>query len=61
MKKVILILAILLGSCSSDNCLSEKQKEADKFDELIELAKDDPAQRDVLIRNKGLKLAQIDC
>jgi len=61
MKKVIIILVIVLGSCSSDNCASEKQKEADKYDELIELAKDDPAQRDILIRNKGLKLAQFDC
>lgn len=61
MKKIILILFIVLGSCSSDNCISEKQKETEKFDNLIELAKDDPGQREVLIRNKGIKLAQFDC
>ena len=61
MRKILFILSILLWSCSSDNCLSEKQKEAEKFDKLIEAAYDDPAQRDVLIRDKGLRLAQFDC
>jgi len=61
MRNVIFMFLILLGSCSSDNCISEKQKEAEKYDKLIELAKDDQAQHDVLIRNKEISLAQFDC
>lgn len=61
MRKILFILSILLWSCSSDNCLSEKQKEAEKFDKLIEAAYDDPTQRDFLIRNKEIRLAQFDC
>jgi len=61
MKKVLFMFLILIGSCSSNNCISEKQKEAEKFDRLIELAKDDQVQRATLIRNKEIKLSQFDC
>ena len=63
MKKMVFFLLVIFIhlSCSSDNCISEKQKESEKYDKMIEAANDDPAQRDVLIRNKEIRLAQFDC
>lgn len=65
MKKIILLtaFAILSFSCSSkeSDCLAEKAKITEQFEELIKLAEGDDAQQEALIRQRDAKLKNLDC
>ena len=59
----LFFLTFLALSCSDDddNCQDRKDAIIEKYDELIELAEDDEAQRAALIRNKNIELDNLDC
>ena len=66
MRKIILILVFTFLSCSDDdnsNCLAEKQKVIDQYDELIQMSLEDgdEAQAEILRRDKEIKLNGFDC
>lgn len=66
MKKILIILLVIFFSCSNDDnddCINEKQKVIEQFDELIQLALDsgDLEQAQTLTRNKEIRLSEFDC
>ena len=67
MKKVLLFATVVLSSflfsCSNEyeDCLIEKKEIIERFDELIDLASDDPDQRAALIQQRDDKLRLLGC
>jgi len=66
MRKVFLVLLITFFSCSNDDnndCAIAKQMEIEKFDKLIQLARDsgDETQAQTATRNKEIRIKEFDC
>jgi len=57
------LLLFSISSCSKDDndCLDKKSEIIEKYDEFIELAEGDEAEKAVLIRNKNVALDKLDC